>query len=211
MSTIAGRRCPYCKRLPTYTHRDDGTPVCKCYDVACKGSDRWLEYEDFEEQAHSTTSHTPVAPTDFQRENRYIVIKRSHASEDALSRIEGTMDNNDVTEVEDALVVESDWPEYELVWQMIEARVLGKPTVAVAEVIATGGPHDKEDRVLCELQAELPPIGTKLYAYPAERDKMLAEFVTELTLAITDHQVRSAMTQAGRTKCMELLQRYNQR
>lgn len=36
----------------------------------------------------------------------------------------------------------------------------------VAEVIATGGPHDREDRVLCELQAELPPIGTKLYASP---------------------------------------------
>jgi hypothetical protein len=36
----------------------------------------------------------------------------------------------------------------------------------VAEVIATGGPHDGEDRVLCELQAELPPIGTKLYAAP---------------------------------------------
>lgn len=34
----------------------------------------------------------------------------------------------------------------------------------VAEVIATGGPHDREDRVLCELQAELPPVGTKLYA-----------------------------------------------
>ena len=34
----------------------------------------------------------------------------------------------------------------------------------VAEVIATGGPHDSEDRVLVELQAELPPIGTKLYA-----------------------------------------------
>ena len=34
----------------------------------------------------------------------------------------------------------------------------------VAEVIATGGPHDAEDRVLSELVAELPPIGTKLYA-----------------------------------------------
>ena len=34
----------------------------------------------------------------------------------------------------------------------------------VAEVVSTGGPHDKEDRVLVELQAELPPVGTKLYA-----------------------------------------------
>lgn len=36
----------------------------------------------------------------------------------------------------------------------------------VAVVIATGGPHDSEDRVLAELQAELPPVGTKLYAEP---------------------------------------------
>ena len=34
----------------------------------------------------------------------------------------------------------------------------------VAEVVSTGGPHDEEDRVLVELQAELPPVGTKLYA-----------------------------------------------
>ncbi|ATW57850.1 hypothetical protein CNR33_00004 [Pseudomonas phage tabernarius] len=34
----------------------------------------------------------------------------------------------------------------------------------VAVVMATGGPHDREDRVLVELQAELPPVGTKLYA-----------------------------------------------
>lgn len=38
----------------------------------------------------------------------------------------------------------------------------------VAEVVATGGPHDREDRVLVELQAELPPVGTKIYAAPPE-------------------------------------------
>lgn len=35
--------------------------------------------------------------------------------------------------------------------------------VAIARVIATGGPHDTVDRVLCELE-ELPPVGTKLFA-----------------------------------------------
>lgn len=44
------QRCPYCKSLPTYTHRD-GLPVCKCPDKHCKGYERWLEYEEFEEQA----------------------------------------------------------------------------------------------------------------------------------------------------------------
>ncbi|NUT87133.1 hypothetical protein HNO91_11915 [Pseudomonas corrugata] len=37
----------------------------------------------------------------------------------------------------------------------------GEPEV-VARVVATGGPHDREDRVLCEQQAELPAIGTEL-------------------------------------------------
>lgn len=46
----------------------------------------------------------------------------------------------------------------------------------VAEVIATGGPHDTEDRVLVELQAELPPIGTKLYAAKPEFDLLQAKY-----------------------------------
>lgn len=46
----------------------------------------------------------------------------------------------------------------------------------VAEVVATGGPHDKEDRVLVELQAELPPIGTKLYAAKPEFSVLQAQY-----------------------------------
>ena len=37
----------------------------------------------------------------------------------------------------------------------------GEPEV-VATIVATGGPHDSEDRVLAEQQAELPPVGTEL-------------------------------------------------
>lgn len=46
----------------------------------------------------------------------------------------------------------------------------------VAEVVATGGPHDKEDRVLVELVAELPPIGTKLYAAKPEFAVLQAQY-----------------------------------
>lgn len=41
-------RCPFCNKMPEYTHRD-GLPVCKCADSNCKGSERWLEYDDFAE------------------------------------------------------------------------------------------------------------------------------------------------------------------
>ena len=58
----------------------------------------------------------------------------------------------------------------------------------VAIVIATGGPHDKEDRVLCELQAELPPIGTKLYgSLPAPVDSALPD-LAELQATIAQQK-----------------------
>lgn len=46
------------------------------------------------------------------------------------------------------------------IWLALKPKHQGEP---VAVVIATGGPHDIEDRVLVEPQADLPPIGTKLY------------------------------------------------
>lgn len=39
--------CVFCNSLAIYNHRK-GVPVCKCPDKFCKGSERWLEYEDFE-------------------------------------------------------------------------------------------------------------------------------------------------------------------
>lgn len=55
-------------------------------------------------------------------------------------------------------------------------RLKGGQGEAVAEVVATGGPHDREDRVLIELQAELPPVGTKLYtSQPAPVSVVLPE------------------------------------
>lgn len=41
---------------------------------------------------------------------------------------------------------------------------LSPDIIVVGEVIATGGPHDAEDRVFCQLVADLPPIGTKVIA-----------------------------------------------
>lgn len=76
-----------------------------------------------------------------KRENRYVVLKVSDI-EQAISR---GMVSHDVIDALDTLaqavksvrkqrgrdelscvVVESDWPEYEVVWGMIEARVSGE-------------------------------------------------------------------------------------
>lgn len=70
-----------------------------------------------------------------ERENRYLVIKFKDAIEaltveqrEELRRISlaiaaHRLDNG--KQPLDAVVVESDWPEYEQVWEMIEARVKG--------------------------------------------------------------------------------------
>jgi hypothetical protein len=50
-----------------------------------------------------------------------------------------------------------------------------------------------------------------LRAQLAERDAELEELATEMTLAITDSQIRSAMTVIGRSRFLKLLQSYNAR
>lgn len=59
------------------------------------------------------------------------------------------------------------------------------------------------DRVTAECDA--------LRAQLVERDSELKEFATEMTLAICDSQIRSAMTVIGRSRFLQLLQAYNAR
>ena len=60
----------------------------------------------------------------FVREERYIVIKRKHLSEAQEHDLREGMCLRSIGTVE-CVVVERDWPEFEPVWQMIEARMTG--------------------------------------------------------------------------------------
>lgn len=112
--------------------------------------------------------------TDFQRENRYVVIKPKTDVDRELIAY-ALVEYNLTQLTRDCVIVESDWPEYELVWQMIEARVTtGDNHIAISR-------HSK--RLVEQLRTQL-----------AERDKMLAEFACELHLAMADSQVRFATT-----------------
>lgn len=71
------------------------------------------------------------ALTPFVREERFIVIKRKHLVDDEERKLRDFLYELNVGTVE-CVVVESDWPEYETVWQMIEARA--SPTPASAEL-----------------------------------------------------------------------------
>lgn len=74
-----------------------------------------------------TPDHTPTPESHavFQREERFIVIKRKHLPLAQEDRLRDFLHAEDIDTVE-CVVVESDWPEYETVWRMIEDRVTGK-------------------------------------------------------------------------------------
>lgn len=55
----------------------------------------------------------------FERENRYIVIKRKHLDRIKENAIRQFLHENNIPSIE-SVVVESDWPEFEKVWNMIE-------------------------------------------------------------------------------------------
>lgn len=63
--------------------------------------------------------------TPFQREHRYIVIKRKELTEDQESRLNIWLNNEYVRRI-GCVVIEDDWPEYEPVWEMLERRVTGQ-------------------------------------------------------------------------------------
>lgn len=88
---------------------------------------------------------------EFQREERYIVVKRKHMSAIQETALRAHLARLGIGTIECA-VIESDWPEYETVWKMIEARVTGKPdelATTRAELAASEG---RERETLAVLQ-----------------------------------------------------------
>ncbi len=73
----------------------------------------------------------------FQREERYIVIKRKHLSAIQETVLRAHMARLQIGTVAGA-VVEADWPEYEVVWRMIEARVYASSPTAQCPQSPTG-------------------------------------------------------------------------
>jgi len=72
---------------------------------------------------------TSAAP--FQREDRYIVIKRSDVEKVPVGYWSSLIEPIGALQAHlphrECLVIESDWPEFEPAWASIEARVTGKP------------------------------------------------------------------------------------
>lgn len=58
--------------------------------------------------------------TEFKREGRYVVFKLSHMEDDQIEFLERV--KRELPNTIDCVVVESHWPEYNKVWEMIEER-----------------------------------------------------------------------------------------
>ena len=70
--------------------------------------------------------------SEFKREERYIVVKLKHLAGLQVAPLRNFLRENRVPTL-DCVVVESDWPEYEKVWQSIERRMTGQPAITAAE------------------------------------------------------------------------------
>ena len=81
---------------------------------------------------------------DFVREGRYIVVKPDCEDDLRTERLRNYIEEM-CFRTPDCVVVEADWPEYEKVWGMIEARVTGRPTeLDVAKATIDHLRHDLE-------------------------------------------------------------------
>jgi hypothetical protein len=70
--------------------------------------------------------------SEFNREDRYIVIKRKDLNAVPFAALHSFLEHlrslDSFLPRREFVVVESDWPECEQVWRMIEARVTGRPS-----------------------------------------------------------------------------------
>lgn len=128
------------------------------------------------------TENKPAEP--FQREDRYIVIKRSDI--ERLSPGDRRVATRQLRDLHEELfkagaparsfvVIEDDWPECQPVWQMIERRMTGQPPVTAAEELDAGLHwRDKHARAIRERDA----LQRRLNTADQRIDELMAEIET---------------------------------
>jgi hypothetical protein len=143
---------------------------------------------------------------EFKREWRYIVVKRKKLLEYAQgeARVAEKVEQRILAQIpEEALVecvvVESDWPEYETVWKLIEARVTGAALDAAAPVgDAPSGWRDAIADIRQRVDNDTPS------AYDNEGYRRYADIVIDSVIdALNDleKQPTTANAQGGEATC----------
>ena len=117
--------------------------------------------------------------SEFKREDRYIVIKIKDLKDvprkfrdELIDKIEHA---NHYMPEREYVCIESDWPEYEVVWQMIEDRINGNTRTLPAEVeqalAALDNLYDKAYRKLETNIDDIQQAGEALAACQQHRRK----------------------------------------
>ena len=123
--------------------------------------------------------------TEFQREDRYIVIKRTDLKKVPVSYRSHLVDPMfsllSHLPHRECLVIESDWPEYEPTWAAIEARVTGKSAQQhyaepVAWMVGSAIWWTKEQAELDSKEVGEPVIALGPCADPGEVERLSAQF-----------------------------------
>lgn len=133
----------------------------------------------------------------FERENRYVVIKLSKCTKAQIERLDATFDNF-ASACVDCVVVEHHWPEYEIVWAMIEHRMGGKPVPdfdrVTAENLALQQRLTVQDQRVDELEAEVARLNRVKFAL-----KELAESHAG-NLSVSRYHLSEALTMSEKVR-----------
>ncbi|ATP44395.1 hypothetical protein CR511_10175 [Pseudomonas putida] len=133
---------------------------------------------------------------EFERENRYIVIKRSDLAKVPVNYRSALVEPVSHLQAHlpprECLVIESDWPEYEPAWTAIKARVTGEPA---KERLGSGQFNDDDRYLLCreelrECEDERQAASDRAAVLRAHLDKMNA-LLREVLAFIDDGVGRS--------------------
>lgn len=103
--------------------------------------------------------------SEFQRGNRYVVIKLANLTSRQHEKLPNLLDSF-ASACVNSVIVESDWPEFEPVWRMIEARTKG----ALPQVERYGAQHLEEGRLKISEMVK----SSDYDALAAQRDEGLA-------------------------------------
>ena len=167
---------------------NDYTPktVCECGDPDCLKGSQTFTLGRGEAQA--------AQPSEFQREDRYIVIKRKDLGAVPLEVRESLgvalFQLSKHLPKRECLIVESDWPEYETTWAAIQARVTGKGAQA-------GDEDEKVQRRLQDLIAVARRINKEAFAKGTQKVEHGLFVSLDFALEAYDADMRARASKQG--------------
>ncbi|SHM78938.1 hypothetical protein [Phytopseudomonas punonensis] len=182
---------------------DIGTVTTGCPPIACvldkkngviKSAEQPTQ-EELGEDARDLQARDDQERALFEREERYMVIKLSKLADDQGDDMDRQEQIYRLAHFGNAMVecvvVESDWPEYPAVWQMIEDRMKGKQPASVAVPDELRAEIMRADGVLAALTACTRPLERLERNHGADWSKAIDSIRRDLLNALAAHRAQA--------------------